>query len=197
MGRRGCNLQTGSSRRRAGRCIHTGLLRESYHGSSRRTLRSDYTRIHPVSPSMTTSSTRPAAISAPNMSSHATNGWTSHLLAPMLEKIVPVHGHMTAQRAGTGLERARLFYTHPRPRIDGTISLNSHPTLRHSARNPTQSLCLAAASEMGTQSFFDAGCADDSQVEFRVSAYHWQRILGNGGEASQRMWMMTTLREDA
>ncbi|SJL03057.1 uncharacterized protein ARMOST_06402 [Armillaria ostoyae] len=35
---------------------------------------------------------------------HATNGWTSHLLAPMQEKYVPVRGHMTAQRAGISLE---------------------------------------------------------------------------------------------
>ncbi|KAK0245304.1 FAD dependent oxidoreductase-domain-containing protein [Armillaria nabsnona] len=35
---------------------------------------------------------------------HATNGWISHLLAPMRGRIVPVRGHMTAQRVGTGLD---------------------------------------------------------------------------------------------
>ncbi|PBK60024.1 hypothetical protein ARMSODRAFT_1026919 [Armillaria solidipes] len=35
---------------------------------------------------------------------YTTNGWTSHLLAPMREKIVPVCGHMTVQHAGTGLD---------------------------------------------------------------------------------------------
>ncbi|KAK0506551.1 FAD dependent oxidoreductase [Armillaria luteobubalina] len=64
---------------------------------------------------------------------HATNGWTSHLLAPMREKIVPVRGHMTAQRAGTGLD-------------DGWPGTRSHPALRPSERNRMQSLCLAAAS---------------------------------------------------
>ncbi|PBK60052.1 hypothetical protein ARMSODRAFT_739837 [Armillaria solidipes] len=58
------------------------------------------------------------------------------------------------QRAGTGLDdgwlvRGRLCCAQARLRIG-----------------------LPGGIEMGTQSFFDAvGCADDSQVEFRVSAY--------------------------
>ncbi|PBK79845.1 hypothetical protein ARMGADRAFT_101118 [Armillaria gallica] len=82
---------------------------------------------------------------------HATNGWTSHLLAPVQEKIVPVCVHMTAQRAGTGLDDGWLgtqsfVLYQARLRIDGTISPSSPPALRHSERNPTQSLCLAVAS---------------------------------------------------
>ncbi|KAH7921281.1 FAD dependent oxidoreductase [Leucogyrophana mollusca] len=34
---------------------------------------------------------------------HATNGWASHLLAPLRAKIVPFRGNMTAQRPGRGL----------------------------------------------------------------------------------------------
>ncbi|KAI0791675.1 FAD dependent oxidoreductase-domain-containing protein [Abortiporus biennis] len=34
---------------------------------------------------------------------HATNGWTSHLLTPMREKIIPARGTMSSQRPGTSL----------------------------------------------------------------------------------------------
>ncbi|THH27943.1 hypothetical protein EUX98_g6242 [Antrodiella citrinella] len=39
---------------------------------------------------------------------HATNGWSSHLLEPMREKIVPVRGTMSAQRPGTSLKTHTL-----------------------------------------------------------------------------------------
>ncbi|SJL12129.1 uncharacterized protein ARMOST_15550 [Armillaria ostoyae] len=95
----------------------------------------------------------------------------------MREKIVPVCGHMTAQRAQElawtmdGLERAPLFYTQARPRIDGTTSPSSCPTLRHGEK-PHPEFMFGGHIEMDTQSFFEAvGCTDDSQVEFRVSPY--------------------------
>lgn len=37
---------------------------------------------------------------------HATNGWASHLLAPLREKIVPTRGTMSAQRPGAALHAA-------------------------------------------------------------------------------------------
>ncbi|KAK0232757.1 FAD dependent oxidoreductase [Armillaria fumosa] len=97
---------------------------------------------------------------------HATNEWTSHLLVPMRKKIVPMRGHMTAQRAGTGLD-------------DGWLGTRSFDYLTQQPPNPTTlsekphaEFMFGSGIEMGTQSFFDAlGCADDSQVEFRVSAY--------------------------
>ncbi|PBK59158.1 hypothetical protein ARMSODRAFT_1009853 [Armillaria solidipes] len=48
------------------RCIYTDSSRESPQGCLRRTHRSDCTRIHHVSPSTTTSTTRPTAISTSN-----------------------------------------------------------------------------------------------------------------------------------
>ncbi len=108
---------------------------------------------------------------------HATNGWTSHLLAPMREKIVPVRGHMTAQRAGTGLDDGwlgtRSFVLYPSASEDRWDYLTQQPpnpaTL---GEKPHAEFMFGGGIEMGTQSFFDAvGCADDSQVEFRVSAY--------------------------
>lgn len=49
---------------------------------------------------------------------HATNGWCSHLLEPMREKIIPARGTMSAQRPGTSLSKSTLdgdrsfvFYT--------------------------------------------------------------------------------------
>ena len=38
---------------------------------------------------------------------HATNAWASHLLPGMRRKIIPVRGHMTAQRPGKGLMSTR------------------------------------------------------------------------------------------
>ena len=49
---------------------------------------------------------------------HATNGWVSHLVEPMREKIVPIRGTMSAQRPGTSLSHA----TH-----DGQRSYVFHP----------------------------------------------------------------------
>ncbi|KAK0456826.1 hypothetical protein EV421DRAFT_2029273 [Armillaria borealis] len=81
---------------------------------------------------------------------HAINGWTSFLLVSMLEKVVPVRGPMTAQCAGMG----------------------NRLTLRHSARNPTQSLCgIAVGTPSSSLTLVTVGGADVSQVEFRLSAY--------------------------
>lgn len=49
---------------------------------------------------------------------HATNGWCSHLLEPMREKIIPIRGIMSAQRPGSSLSpstmdglRSFVFYS--------------------------------------------------------------------------------------
>ncbi|EJF58832.1 FAD dependent oxidoreductase [Dichomitus squalens LYAD-421 SS1] len=39
---------------------------------------------------------------------HATNGWTAHLVRPLLTKIAPARGNMSAQRPGTALHRSTL-----------------------------------------------------------------------------------------
>ncbi|PBK60016.1 hypothetical protein ARMSODRAFT_1069226 [Armillaria solidipes] len=68
---------------------------------------------------------------------HTTNGWTSHLIAPMQEKNVPVRGHMTAQRARIGLEYGWLVPTlalpmstligaHPMPDIEWLLYRFTH-----------------------------------------------------------------------
>ncbi|KAK0245320.1 hypothetical protein EDD85DRAFT_13952 [Armillaria nabsnona] len=62
----GMQLADWSSQRQVARCIRIGSSQESFQGCSRRTLRSGCMRACPVSPS-TTSSTCPAAISAPNI----------------------------------------------------------------------------------------------------------------------------------
>ncbi|KAK0440853.1 hypothetical protein EV421DRAFT_1905214 [Armillaria borealis] len=62
---------------------------------------------------------------------HTTNGWTSHLLASMREKIVPVRGHMTAQRAGMGLDDGwlgtRSFVLYPSASEDQWDHLTQQP----------------------------------------------------------------------
>ncbi|PBK79873.1 hypothetical protein ARMGADRAFT_1092740 [Armillaria gallica] len=85
-----------------------------------------------------------------------TNGWTSHLLAPMREKIVPVRGHMTARRAGTGLDDGCLGTWSSRP-----LGEKSHAEFM-----------FGSGIEMGIPSFFDTvRCVDDRQIEFRVCVY--------------------------
>ncbi|KAK0506461.1 hypothetical protein EDD18DRAFT_1123520 [Armillaria luteobubalina] len=105
---------------------------------------------------------------------HATNGWTSHLLAP---KIVPVCGHMTAQHAGTDLDDGwlgtRPFVLYPSASENRWDYLTQQPpspiTL---GEKPHAEFLFGGGIEMGTQSFLDTvGCADDNQVKFRVSAY--------------------------
>ncbi|KAJ7612451.1 FAD dependent oxidoreductase [Mycena polygramma] len=54
---------------------------------------------------------------------HATNAWASHLLPPMRGKIIPVRGHMSAQRPGTGLGRAEPQQTHPVSAGDSVVTL--------------------------------------------------------------------------
>ncbi|KAG7450844.1 FAD dependent oxidoreductase [Guyanagaster necrorhizus] len=109
---------------------------------------------------------------------HATNGWSSHLLAPMREKIVPLRGHMTAQRAGTGLDGGwlgtRSFVLYPGASEDRWDYLTQQPPDPRARldEKPQAEFMFGGGVEMGSPSFFDAvGCADDSQVEFRVSAY--------------------------
>ncbi|KAF8216541.1 FAD dependent oxidoreductase [Mycena galopus ATCC 62051] len=53
---------------------------------------------------------------------HATNAWASHLLPPMRGKIVPVRGHMTAQRPGLGLGQAGK-QTYPVSPSDSVLTL--------------------------------------------------------------------------
>ncbi|KAJ7890489.1 FAD dependent oxidoreductase [Mycena olivaceomarginata] len=73
---------------------------------------------------------------------HATNAWASHLLPPMRGKIVPVRGHMSAQRPGIGLGQADVAES-PLEQI-------------HSASPSDSALTLADArigSWLGTRSF--------------------------------------------
>ncbi|KAJ7224226.1 nucleotide-binding domain-containing protein [Mycena pura] len=59
---------------------------------------------------------------------HATNAWASHLLSPMRGKIVPVRGHMSAQRPGMGLGRvnAPLENTSFKSASDSVLTLTDN-----------------------------------------------------------------------
>ncbi|KAK0207927.1 hypothetical protein DFS33DRAFT_1458941 [Desarmillaria ectypa] len=108
---------------------------------------------------------------------HATNGSTSHLLPPMRGKIVPFRGHMTAQHAGTGLDGGwlgtRSFVLYPGASEDRWDYLTQQPPdPTRLGDKPHAEFMFGGGVEIGTPSFFDAvGCADDSQVDFRISAY--------------------------
>ncbi|KAI0089885.1 FAD dependent oxidoreductase [Irpex rosettiformis] len=60
----------------------------------------------PSSPFYTVTTPK-GTITAPHIV-HATNGWVSHLLEPMREKVVPVRGTMSSQRPGTSLGSVTL-----------------------------------------------------------------------------------------
>ncbi|PBK61963.1 hypothetical protein ARMSODRAFT_619524 [Armillaria solidipes] len=134
----------GSSRRRAARYIHIGLLREFCQGSSRCTRHSGCTHTLLVSPSMTISSTRPAGISTPNTSLYYQ--WMD-VPPPRANagkdcpRAWPYDGTLAAHRNGLGRRMASLCYTQAHPRINGTTLPNNRLTLRHSARTRTR-LCL-------------------------------------------------------
>ncbi|KAK0440839.1 FAD dependent oxidoreductase [Armillaria borealis] len=131
--------------------------------------------LHPL----TTSFIRPAVISAPNISSMLLMDGTSHLLAPMREKIRsrerPYDGTARMELAWTMDGSATRSFVLVPKRVRGSMGL-PHPTSRPNpttlGEKPHAEFMFGGGIEMGTQSFFDAvGCADDSQVEFRVSAY--------------------------
>ncbi|PBK64176.1 hypothetical protein ARMSODRAFT_962337 [Armillaria solidipes] len=68
-----------------------------------------------------------------------------------------------------------------------------HPAAVQFGGKPHAESMFVRSIEMGVPSFFDAaGCADDRQIECRMSAYS-----GNGVEASRRTRMMISLREGA
>ncbi|PBK79842.1 hypothetical protein ARMGADRAFT_1092713 [Armillaria gallica] len=91
-------------------------------------------------------------------------------------KDLPVHGLMTAQRAGTRLDDGwlgtRSFGLYPSASEDQWDYLAPQPpnpaTL---GEKPHAEFMFGDGIEIGTQSFDAVGSADDSQVEFRVSAY--------------------------
>ncbi|KAJ6610226.1 FAD dependent oxidoreductase [Mycena sp. CBHHK59/15] len=68
---------------------------------------------------------------------HATNAWASHLLPPMRGKIIPVRGHMSAQRPGAGLGTS-----------DDYLVVDS----RHRPPSPTDSVVTLADPEPASKS---------------------------------------------
>ncbi|KAK0440849.1 hypothetical protein EV421DRAFT_1671074, partial [Armillaria borealis] len=133
------------------------------------------------SPSFQTTSSTPHGDIRAKHVVHTTNGWSSHLLAPTRERIVLMHGHMTAQRAGMDLGDGQLgTYTQARPRIDG----QQHPDSATLGEKLPAQFMFGGGIEMGTQSFFDAvGCADDSPSSFecrhRLVGYFAREYVAN------------------
>ncbi|KAJ6591583.1 FAD dependent oxidoreductase, partial [Mycena vulgaris] len=77
---------------------------------------------------------------------HATNAWVSHLVPPMRGKIVPVRGHMSAQRPGMGLGAGGLK---PHPLIGQTPLAGAND----SVLTLTEVGASSAHSWLGTRSF--------------------------------------------
>lgn len=95
----------------------------------------------------------------------------------MREKIVPMCGNMTAQRAVTGLDDGwlgtRSFVLYPSASEDRWDYLTHQPP-NHATlgEKPHAEFMFGGGIEEGSPSFFDAfGCADDRKVEFRVPTF--------------------------
>ncbi|KAF8913663.1 FAD dependent oxidoreductase [Mucidula mucida] len=127
---------------------------------------------------------------------HASNAWTSHLVEPMRRKIVPIRGHMTAQRPGTGLGHVptrddashstitqgpswlgtRSFVFYYSTSEDKWDYLTQQPQTPSSnfGKTPHAEFMFGGgvAAELGGSAFFDAiGCVDDRSMHFPTQAY--------------------------
>ncbi|KAJ7442267.1 FAD dependent oxidoreductase [Mycena latifolia] len=91
-----------------------------------------------------TVSTNKGAITARHVV-HASNAWASHLLAPMRGKIVPVRGHMSAQRPGVGLGRIGI--------LKPESCVGHPPSANDSVLTLTDASAGFAGSWLGTRSF--------------------------------------------
>ncbi|KAF8999557.1 FAD dependent oxidoreductase [Hymenopellis radicata] len=117
---------------------------------------------------------------------HASNAWTSHLVKPMRRKIVPLRGHMTAQRPGTGLGHVltRDNTSHSTATQDKWDYLTQQPQTPSSSfgKTPQAEFMFGAgvAAEVGGSAFFDAiGCAYLGGALATYFGEHW------GGESTE------------
>ncbi|CAL1696967.1 unnamed protein product [Somion occarium] len=100
---------------------------------------------------------------------HATNGWVSHLLSPLREKIIPARGTMSAQRPGTTLntkstltgERSYVFYS-------GTLGYDYLTQLPSGENELMFGGGWASAMDAA---FADIGTVDDSQYNWPVASH--------------------------
>ncbi|KAI0344212.1 FAD dependent oxidoreductase [Trametopsis cervina] len=114
-----------------------------------------------------TISTPNGDITAPHIV-HATNGWVSHLLEPMREKVIPVRGTMSAQRPGTSLspttlDGQRSYVFHPGGM--GYDYLTQLPSGEHE-------LMFGGGWASGVDSILsEIGCSDDSVFNFNTAGH--------------------------
>jgi len=99
---------------------------------------------------------------------HATNGWSSHLLQPMREKIIPARGMMSAQRPGSSLSASTLDGLRSYVFYSGSLGydyLTQLPTGEHE-------LMFGGgwASVMDT-AIAEFGSSDDSGVNLAVASH--------------------------
>lgn len=127
------------------------------------------TAVEPPTPShpLYTVATSKGTISTPHVV-HATNGWVSHLLAPMREKVVPVRGTMSAQRPGTSLSPSTLdglrsFVFHPGGL--GYDYLTQLPTGEH------ELMFGGGWASAFDSALTDVGLADDSAFSINVASH--------------------------
>ncbi|KAH9064955.1 FAD dependent oxidoreductase [Lactarius vividus] len=102
---------------------------------------------------------------------HATNGWTSHLLPGLREKIVPIRGLMTAQRPGMELStsvpppgaRAHVFYYTP-PGYDYLTQLPGHS-------GEGELLFGGGIVQGGRITLSEVGVSDDSAYSMAIASH--------------------------
>ncbi|KAH8101475.1 FAD dependent oxidoreductase [Cristinia sonorae] len=100
---------------------------------------------------------------------HATNAWSSHLLTPMREKIIPVRGTMTAQRPGASLS------THTLDGLRSYVFNSGGAGYDYLTQLPTGEHELmfggGALSNLTSGLEADLGSADDSQYSISTAAH--------------------------
>ncbi|KAL6301008.1 FAD dependent oxidoreductase [Sparassis latifolia] len=99
---------------------------------------------------------------------HATNGWVSHLLAPLRAKVIPARGVMTVQRPGSSLSasthdggRSYVFYRG----TTGYDYLTQLPTDEH------ELMFGGAWAVAVSDGLPELGFADDSEYNFAAAAH--------------------------
>lgn len=103
---------------------------------------------------------------------HATNAWTSHLLPPLREKIIPLRGTMSAQRPGKSIGPYTLngYRSYVFNSSGGYDYLTQLPTGEHELMYGG-----GVAQNIGSGIMDDFACADDSKFSLLTAAH----VTGN------------------
>ncbi|KAI0038501.1 DAO-domain-containing protein, partial [Auriscalpium vulgare] len=99
---------------------------------------------------------------------HATNGWSPHLLPGMRTKILPVRGHMSAQRPGRALAASMLSGARSHVLYAGPLGYDYLTQLP----GPRGALLFGGgAAQAGHMILPEVGCADDAGMNMGIASH--------------------------